>query len=213
MPFITRHGEVRNATHARIGKSIVAGLAGVVTTLGLAATASAQPDTTPAAEDFEPNGARSVDRATTWLDRERDAAWTAKLAILRLERVADILHLGACLRGHESHIAELAEVARTQGLSPDSGSLREPSFVTGEPHVIGALIESGAVLAALESIETARVARYPSRGPVTPGGVRPRTRAGAAPVRRAGSLAVATRGGRSAARRGPVKSVQSAFMR
>jgi hypothetical protein len=118
------------------------------------------------AEDLEPNSGRSLDQAAAWLDRERDAAWTAKLAVLRVERIADIVHLGDCLRDHQRHIAELAVVARASGCSLDSGSLLEPSFATREPHVVGALLESDAVLAALESIEAARVARYLSRGPV-----------------------------------------------
>jgi hypothetical protein len=116
----------------------------------------------------EPEDGRSIHEASIWLARERDAAWTAKLVILRVERLDDIRHFGECLREHQRHIWELAGWARTGKLARDSASLLEPSFVTREPHAIGALAESGAVLAAMESIEIARVAHYRSRDAAIP---------------------------------------------
>jgi hypothetical protein len=110
----------------------------------------------------------SIQEASIWLAREQDAAWTAKLVILRVERLDDIRHFGECLGEHERHIGELAACARTGKFARESSSLLEPSFVTREPLAIGALAESSAVLAAMESIEIARVARYRSRDAAMP---------------------------------------------
>jgi hypothetical protein len=111
-------------------------------------------------EDDEPDSQRTLDEALNWLARERDAVWTAKLVIRRVEPVDDILHFGQCLREHETHVVEWAHWAESGGARLERATLLEPSFVTGEPHVIGALAESAAVLAAMETIEAARVAAY-----------------------------------------------------
>ena len=111
-------------------------------------------------EDDEPNSRSTLDDALDWLARERDAVWTAKLVILRVEPVDDILHFGQCLREHQTHIVEWARWAESRGARLEPATLFEPSFVTGEPHVVGALAESAAVLAAMETIEAARVAAY-----------------------------------------------------
>ena len=108
-------------------------------------------------EEPEPDGRCAVEDVSKWLACERDAAWTAKLVILRVERLDDIRHFGDCLRDHERHIDELAGLTRIRG-----AELREPSFVTREPHVIGALVESTSVLAAMGALEVARVVRYRS---------------------------------------------------
>jgi hypothetical protein len=111
-------------------------------------------------EDDEPDSQRTLDEALNWLARERDAVWTTKLVILRLEPVDDILHFGQCLREHETHVVEWAQWAESRGARLEPTTLLEPSFVTGEPHIVGALAESAAVLAAMETIEDARVAAY-----------------------------------------------------
>lgn len=51
-----------------------------------------------------------------WIACERDAVWTAKLAILRARRREDIAHFGACLREHERHAGELELLARADAL-------------------------------------------------------------------------------------------------
>jgi hypothetical protein len=102
----------------------------------------------------------AVDEALTWLARERDAAWTTKLVILRVEGLDDIRHFGDCLAQHERHVGELARWIRARGTTLDPLALCNPSFVTHEPHAIGALSGSGPVLYAMEALEFARVVRY-----------------------------------------------------
>ena len=82
----------------------------------------------------------------------------------RLVRPDNIDHFGECLREHERHVRELADWMRAEGAHVDPGVLREPSFATQEPHLIGALADGTAVLAAMEAIETARLAGYPRPG-------------------------------------------------
>jgi hypothetical protein len=101
-----------------------------------------------------------VDETLNWIARERDAVWTAKLVILRVAKVDDIVHFGVCLREHERHIGELFQVACAFGVALERAPLAEPSFVTREPHVIGALADSELVLNAMERIEAARNLRY-----------------------------------------------------
>src|ERR1700722_17029278 len=120
----------------------------------LTPTVSEESDVT---EEPEPSAGCAVEDVSNWLAFERDAAWTAKLVILRVERLDDIRHFGDCLHDHERHVDELAGLARIRG-----AQLREPSFVTREAHVIGALVESSSVLAAMGALEIARVARYRS---------------------------------------------------
>ena len=98
-----------------------------------------------------------------WIAYERDAAWTAKLAILRAKR-EDIAHFGACLREHERHADELARLARMDDRSASIPT--EATFVTREPHVVGAIADGYTLLEAMEQLETVRVRRYETRGPV-----------------------------------------------
>jgi hypothetical protein len=96
-----------------------------------------------------------------WIAYERDAAWTAKLAILRLERKEDIAQFGTWLREHDRHADELEQVLRA--VRPGLLMPREPCFVTRDPHVIGALDDADAVLDAMIDLEVIRVARYEHR--------------------------------------------------
>ena len=100
--------------------------------------------------------ARSEYELEYWLDCERDAAYTAKLAILRLEGLDDIAQLGVWLREHERHADELHALGGARGSAP-----RDPAFVTRDAHVIGAL--GNDVLAALARLEVMRVERYEAR--------------------------------------------------
>ncbi|HZU85487.1 MAG TPA: hypothetical protein VE987_21300, partial [Polyangiaceae bacterium] len=85
----------------------------------------------------EPDCTWAIDETPQWIARERDAAWTAKLVILRVQRLDDIAHFGDCLREHERHIEELAHLTRAQTGGTEAWTYREPSFVTRDPHVIG----------------------------------------------------------------------------
>jgi hypothetical protein len=105
----------------------------------------------------------AIDEALTWLDRERDAAWTTKLVIVRVDALDDVRHFGDCLAQHERHVGELARWIRARGATLDALALCEPSFVTPDPHAIGALSASGPVLYAMEALELARVGRYDAR--------------------------------------------------
>jgi hypothetical protein len=93
-----------------------------------------------------------------WIAYERDAAWTAKLAILRARRIEDIAHFGACLREHDRHASELAQLVRAS--SPRVAIPVEPTFVTNEPDVIGAIDDGQALIDAMERLERARIERY-----------------------------------------------------
>jgi hypothetical protein len=106
-----------------------------------------------------------LDEAVESIARERDACWTAKLVILRVDKVEDIRHFGECLREHDAHIGELARLGRANGALLDPTVPSEPSLVTKEPHVIGALRESEAILEAMEAIESTRTASYLARRP------------------------------------------------
>jgi hypothetical protein len=111
---------------------------------------------------FNPPGSSALlHELYSWIRCERDAAWATKLAILRVERREDIAHFGACLHEHDRHAAELGQLLRTA--VPSSELPCEPSFVTREPFVIGALSEGEAVVAAMRDLEASRVGRYDSR--------------------------------------------------
>jgi hypothetical protein len=97
-----------------------------------------------------------------WIACERDAAWAAKLAILRLERSDDITQFGRYLREHERHADELAQLLGAGSGRP--GVPREPCFVTRDPHVIGATDSGDAVLDAMIDLEVTRLARYEAHG-------------------------------------------------
>jgi hypothetical protein len=96
-----------------------------------------------------------------WIAYERDAAWTAKLAILRARRCQDIAHFGACLREHDRHATELTLLARLA--DPAAGVPTGPSFVTAEPLVIGAIALGGALVDAMDHLEAVRIERYEQR--------------------------------------------------
>lgn len=116
-------------------------------------------------EEPEPNSRYPVHDALEWIARERDAVWTAKLVVLQVERVDDIGHFGDCLREHQVHAVDWLRWARVRGVRLDPSMLLEPSFVTREPYIVGALVGAPAVLVAMERIESARLARYLSHTP------------------------------------------------
>ncbi len=93
-----------------------------------------------------------------WIAYEHDAAWTAKLAILRAAHKDDIAHFGACLREHERHAAELARLARMNDRHAPLPT--DATCVTGEPHVVGAVADGRALLETMDDLEAARVRRY-----------------------------------------------------
>jgi hypothetical protein len=106
----------------------------------------------------------AIDDILTWIARECDAVWTAKLVILRVNEIEDIAHFGACLREHERHAEELARLLPGAIHVDAQATSREPRFVTREPHIVGSLTGADELLGAMEAIEIARIARYPSRG-------------------------------------------------
>jgi hypothetical protein len=103
----------------------------------------------------------SVDELLRWIAAERDAAWAAKLAILRVQTREDIALLAAHLQEHERHAQELAQLVRAA--EPRRSIPTEPGFVTRDAHIIGALDRDDAVIEAMTSIEAARIARYERR--------------------------------------------------
>jgi hypothetical protein len=96
-----------------------------------------------------------------WIGYERDAAWAAKLAILRLDRREDIERFGAFLVEHDRHTAELARLLRAT--DPRREVSHEPPFLTRDPHVIGGLVDADTVIAATSVLEVSRIARYEAR--------------------------------------------------
>jgi hypothetical protein len=101
------------------------------------------------------------ERADTaeWVAYEQEAAWCAKLAILRASRLDHIAYFGSCLREHERHAKELSRNLP----SPSPGSLGRAAFLTNEPHVVGALKGDDDLLDAFQRIEAGRVDRYEAR--------------------------------------------------
>jgi hypothetical protein len=109
-------------------------------------------------------GERSLaDELLRWIDYETDAAYAAKLAILRLRDASDIAIAGVWLRDHVRHADELAQLVRA--LAPERVVALEPSLSTRDAFVIGALsdADADAVLEALRAIDRARAARYATR--------------------------------------------------
>jgi hypothetical protein len=96
-----------------------------------------------------------------WISAERDAAWAAKLAILRVRTREDIALFGAHLREHDRHADELAHLVRRA--EPRHDIPREPSFVTSDALVVGALDRDHEVIEAMKNIEATRIARYERR--------------------------------------------------
>jgi hypothetical protein len=96
-----------------------------------------------------------------WIAFERDAAWAAKLAILRLARCDDIERFGACLREHDRHADELGQLLRATDRASEAPS--EPCFVSRDAHAIGAAEDAGDVLDAMRALETERIRRYETR--------------------------------------------------
>jgi hypothetical protein len=103
----------------------------------------------------------SIAELLRWIAFERDAAWAAKLAILRMQTRDDIALFGGFLREHDRHAEELAQLVRAA--DPRRDIPDEPAFVTREALVIGALDRDEAVIAAMRAIEGARIARYERR--------------------------------------------------
>jgi hypothetical protein len=96
-----------------------------------------------------------------WVAYERDAAWAARLAVLRVGRLEDIAHFGACLREHDRHAEELAQLVRAT--SPRQEIPDGPCFVVRDAFVVGALDGDGDVLSAMKALEEERIARYERR--------------------------------------------------
>jgi hypothetical protein len=108
----------------------------------------------------------TVSELLTWIAYERDAAWAAKLAILRMTRREDIAMFGEHLREHDRHASELAQLVRAA--DPRCAVPDEPQFLVRDALVIGALDGDEAVVAAMKSLEESRIARYERRGRRTP---------------------------------------------
>jgi hypothetical protein len=73
----------------------------------------------------------------------------------------DIALFGAHLREHDRHADELAQLVRSA--EPRRDIPREPSFVTRDALVVGALDRDQAVIEAMRDIEATRIARYEQR--------------------------------------------------
>jgi hypothetical protein len=54
----------------------------------------------------------AVDELLRRIAYERDAAWAAKHAVLRVSGMKEIAHFGACVREHARHAEELAQLVR-----------------------------------------------------------------------------------------------------
>ncbi len=103
----------------------------------------------------------TVDELLQWIGYERDAAWAAKLAVLRVGGRDDIAHFGACVCEHERHAEELTQLVRAVDREREIPD--EPPFVTRDAFVVGDLDEGGPVLDAMARLEGARIARYELR--------------------------------------------------
>jgi len=104
-----------------------------------------------------------VTKILHWIAYERDAAWTAKLAILRASSREDVRHFGACLREHDRHADELTALARATDRGVELP--KEACFVTGDPFVVSAIDNGAALVDAREHLEAVRIDRYISRRP------------------------------------------------
>jgi len=102
-------------------------------------------------------GSHTETDAAEWLAYEHEAAWCAKLAILRARSLDHIAHFGACLREHERHGKELSRNL------PSLRHTGRATFLTQEPHIVGALSGGDELLDAFHDIEASRVARYEAR--------------------------------------------------
>lgn len=107
--------------------------------------------------DVPEPGTLAREEVESWVARERDAAWSAKLVILRLTEAGEIAMAGQFLAEHVRHIDELYALSHEL-----PSALDEPAFVTREPSLIGAVVQGGPVLDVLERIEKARIAAYES---------------------------------------------------
>jgi hypothetical protein len=103
----------------------------------------------------------TIEELLQWIAYERDAAWAAKLSVLRARDFQDIAHFGGCVREHERHADELAQLARAIDRHREIPT--EPTFVTRDAFVVGALDDGRAVLHAVAGLERARIARYELR--------------------------------------------------
>jgi hypothetical protein len=111
--------------------------------------------------DRVPESPATTTELLRWIAYERDAAWTARLAILRAHRREDIAHFGACLREHDRHTGELALLARLA--DPAAPVPTDPCFVTAEPFVVGAIDDPEALVEAMGRLEAGRIERYGQR--------------------------------------------------
>jgi hypothetical protein len=115
----------------------------------------------PESERVPESAESCVAELLRWIAYERDAAWAAKLAILRMQTRDDIALFGTFLREHDRHAEELAQLVRAA--APGHDIPDEPPFITREALVIGALDRDEAVIAAMRAIEGARIMRYERR--------------------------------------------------
>jgi hypothetical protein len=104
-------------------------------------------------------GTQTETDAAEWVAYEHEAAWCAKLAILRAQSLDHIAHFGACLREHERHGKELSRNLPSARHTPPGRA----TFLTQEPHIVGALSGADELLDAFHRIEASRVARYEAR--------------------------------------------------
>ena len=103
----------------------------------------------------------TVEDLLYWIACERDAAWAAKLSVLRVRGFQEIAHFGACVREHERHADELAQLVRAVDRQCEIPT--EPPFVTRDAFVVGDIDDGRAVLHAMAGLERARIARYMER--------------------------------------------------
>jgi hypothetical protein len=109
--------------------------------------------------DRVPEG--SLRELLQWVAYERDAAWAAKLAVLRARDLDEVAYFGACVREHERHAEELTQLVRAVDRGREVSS--DPPFVTRDALDVGDVDAGHGVLAAVARLEHARVARYEQR--------------------------------------------------
>jgi uncharacterized protein (TIGR02284 family) len=107
--------------------------------------------------------ARTIKDVVALLNRliqlEHDAIEACKVAMDRVQRTEDRVHLGSILSEHRRHADELAFVVRNLGGDPAShGDLRQ--VLTKGKVVLGALSGERAVLEAVRTNEAEAVAAY-----------------------------------------------------
>jgi hypothetical protein len=110
--------------------------------------------------DHGPQSTSSTD-FLRWIAYERDAAFSAKLAILRASRCEDIRYFGECLREHTRHVEELTALGRISVRAMDAPA--QARFATTEPFLVGAVADGRTLFDAMERLEGDRIERYVDR--------------------------------------------------